>query len=291
MSSPALLLEDVSRAFGGRKVLDGISGTVKQGRIVGLLGRNGEGKTTLFKILLDLLAADAGRVEVLGRPADGTGRVRGLVGYVPERPAFDEFLSVEGVLDVRARFFAGWSATRARHLCKRLGLDLGARVAGASKGALAKLAWICAVAHAPKLLLLDEPTSGLDALVRDDLLGELVEELQHEGTTIVVSNHRMEELGGFLDEVWLLRDGRLASRKNVEELRGEACRLRARLKPGANVADLPSRPLRVDGPLVEFVAFEAAQADALAAFGGLEAVERTPLPLQDAFKLMLSEER
>ena len=90
----ALTFHQVVRTLGGRRVLDGASGAAEKGKVIGLLGRNGEGKTTLFKILLDLLAADSGEVEVLGLRPDGSGRVRQLTGYIPERPSFHSFITV-----------------------------------------------------------------------------------------------------------------------------------------------------------------------------------------------------
>ena len=190
----AIRLEGIRRSFGRKEVLRGVTATAEAGKVIGLLGRNGEGKSTLFKILLDLLEPDSGTLEVLGERPDGSGRLRRRIGYVPEKPAFHDFLSAGEVLEWRARFFPEWDAARANALMRRLKLDADTRVKGASKGQLAKLAWVCAAAHDPDLLLLDEPTSGLDALVREEVLGEFIEELHAGGKTILVANHRMEEL-------------------------------------------------------------------------------------------------
>ena len=103
--STAIRLEGVRRSFGRKEVLRGVSATAETGKVVGLLGRNGEGKSTLFKILLDQLEPDAGLVEVLGERPDGSGRLRRRIGYVPERPVFHDFLTAGEVLEWRARFF------------------------------------------------------------------------------------------------------------------------------------------------------------------------------------------
>jgi ABC-2 type transport system ATP-binding protein len=272
MSGPALVLEDVRRAFGGKAVLRGVTARAERGRVIGLLGRNGEGKTTLFKILLDLLAADSGRVEVLGLVPDGSAALRAKVGWIPERPQFHDFMTAADVLELRAKLFPRWSSERAAAAAKRLGLDLSVGIAGASKGTLGKLAWVCAVAHDPELLLLDEPTSGLDALVREELLESLVGELHDSGKTILVANHRMEELGGLLDEVWLLADGRIAAVHEVEALRSGARRLRGRLKTGG---------------IEECSALD--EAGVRAAAGRFEAFEEMPLPLKDTLALLLKE--
>ena len=271
MSGPALVLEDVRRAFAGKPVLRGVTARAERGRVIGLLGRNGEGKTTLFKILLDLLAADSGRVEVLGLVPDGGAAIRASVGWIPERPRFHEFMTAAEVLNLRAEFFPRWSRERAAAAARRLGLDLGVGIAGASKGTLGKLAWVCAVAHDPQLLLLDEPTSGLDALVREELLESLIGELHEGGKTILVANHRMEELGGLLDEVWVLSDGRIVAHE-MQALRSGARRLRGRLKTGG---------------IEECAVLD--EAAARAAAGRFEAFEETPLPLQDALAHLLKE--
>src|SRR5581483_236305 len=146
-----------------------------------------------------------------------------------------------------------------------------------------KLAWVCAAAHEPDLFFLDEPTSGLDTLVRDDLLDHLVRELQEEGKTIVVANHRMDELAGILDEVWVLADGRVAARHDVDRLRVEACRITGRAKNGhAPAVAWPVKPMRSEGPLVEWVVLEREAEERILGSGLLEASERASMPVQES---------
>lgn len=287
MSGLAFELKDVRRSFGRRDVLRGVNGRGGRGRVIGLLGRNGEGKSTLFRVMLDLLQADSGGVRVLDLPADGSGRIRAKVGWVPERPAFHDFMTAADVLAWRARLAPGFSGKRARETAARLSLDLAQRVAGASKGTLAKLAWVCATAHDPELLLLDEPTSGLDALVREQVLDGLVGELQKRGRTILVANHHMEELAGLLDEVWVLSGGVIRAVHDADDLRRGPRRLRGRLKPGADVEGLPVVALRTEGPIVEWAALD--ESSARAASKHLEAFEESPLPFAQTLALLLQE--
>jgi ABC-2 type transport system ATP-binding protein len=282
----AVHIEGVSRSFSGKPVLCGINATAEPGKVVGLLGRNGEGKTTLLRILLDILAAESGQVEVLGMRPDGSGAIRKRVGYVPERPAFHDFMSVAEVLDLRRRFFPHWNTDKAADLCLRLGLDPAAKVRSASKGALGKLAWVCAAAHEPELFLLDEPTSGLDALVRDDLLSNLIEELHGKGKTFIIANHRMEELSGLLDEIWVLSGGELAVHQ-AEALRTGAKRVTGRLKHGGFLpAGFKARKISQSGLLVELAAFDEDAVKAAAA-AGLEDVHVEPLAFEESLKVLL----
>lgn len=287
--SPAIVIEGLRRSFSGKEVLTGITARAETGRVVGLLGRNGEGKTTLLRVLLDLLAADEGRVEVCGMSPDGTGAVRAKVGYVPERPVFHDFLDVAGVLDLRRRFFPSWNGEKAASLCKRLGLEPGLRVREASKGTLGKLAWVCAAAHDPEVFLLDEPTSGLDALVRDDLLTSLVGELHDRGRTFLIANHRMEELSGLLDEVWVLSRGSVKAYDAACLKR--ARRVTGRLKPGAKVPAVAGcLGASEDGALRAWTVLDDESLAAIASAGILEGVESVPAPFEETLKFLLAVE-
>jgi ABC-2 type transport system ATP-binding protein len=281
-----IILNSVTRSFDGRRVLDGLTARADEGKVIGLLGRNGEGKTTLFRVLLDMLTPDAGRVEVLGARLDGSGAVRRRVGFVPERPAFHDFMTVGGVLALRAKLFDGWDAARAEALCRRLGLDPAARVAGASKGTLGKLAWVCAAAHNPSLYLLDEPTSGLDALVREEVLSGLVAELGEAGKTVLIASHRLDELSGLLDEIWVMAGGKIAGVYDAEKLRVEARRVTGRAGPGFRPPEgVPA--LSSDGPVGAWAALDSAARGRLIA-GGLEAADDEHLSMAETLKALLT---
>ena len=281
-----IILDSVTRSFDGRRVLDGLSARADEGKVIGLLGRNGEGKTTLFKVLLDLLAPDSGRAEILGLPIDGSGAVRGRVGYVPERPAFHDFMTVGQALTLRAKLFDRWDADRADALCRRLALSPDTRVAGASKGTLGKLAWVCAAAHDPSLYLLDEPTSGLDALVREEVLSGLVAELGEAGKTVLIASHRLDELSGLLDEIWVMADGKIAGVYDAEALRTQARRVTGR--PGAGFQTPEgTAALAASGPVGAWAALDAAARGRLVA-GGLEGADEEPLPMNETLKALLS---
>jgi len=216
MVDDPIVLEGVTKAFGKKSVLSGLSGRIAAGKMVGLLGRNGEGKTTLLRLMLDILIPDSGKISILGLSPDRTGQIRKLIGYIPERPSFHNFWSAEQVFSFRSRLFKTWDAGKAIELSRNLDLDPRTAIRTASKGTLAKIAWVCALAHRPKLLLLDEPTSGLDLVVRQSILRNLIGEMSEEGTTILVANHRMEELAGILDGLWILSAGKIQRTIDME---------------------------------------------------------------------------
>lgn len=279
-------MQDVRKRFGKKQVLKGITGSIAEGSVVGILGRNGEGKTTLFKILLDILAPDTGHVSVLGRSPDGSARIREVVGYIPEKPSFHDFMTMGEALRLREGFYPGWDRARAEQMARELELDLKTKVKGASKGTLAKAAWICATAHNPRVLLMDEPTSGLDLVIRDAVLKHFVREMAQEGKTIVVTSHHMEELFGVLREVWILADGRIQGRHLLEDLRNTAVRVSGRLKPG--VAPPPSvlEEQRL-GETVQWMVLDKQALYTIRSENMLENMQVEPLPLESAFRALL----
>ncbi len=238
--------------------------------------------------MLDLIAPDSGSVSALGLTPDGSGRLRGLIGYVPEKPSFHGFMTVEEVLAFRASFFPGWDKAKAAELCKTLELDTKAKAGDLSKGTTAKLAWICAAAHNPKLLLLDEPTSGLDYLVRDHILNGLISELAEGGRTIIISNHRMGEMGGLLDRVCVLKDGRISADHRADFIKTETYKVTFR-----GDAPLPEKHgvkiISRAGSVCELAVFGRDKLQELKNSEKISGAEISALDLDSAFKALLGE--
>jgi ABC-2 type transport system ATP-binding protein len=290
--NPAIVLKGINKTFGKSSVLKNISGEIQKGQTVGLLGRNGEGKTTLFRIMLDILTPDNGSVWINNHSTDGSGRIRLKIGYVPERPMFHDFMNVRQVLHFRSGIFPTWDIRKEKELSTRLRLDPETRISGASKGTIAKLAWVCATAHNPEVLLLDEPTSGLDPLIRDSVLSQMVRELAEEGKTIFVANHHMEELINVLDEVWVLSDGVIAKKYSVDRLREDAVRIIGRLKSSDSLVPHEFKIFEEhrSGDFVRWAVLDPETRMRIESLGLLEQMEMEPLSLEAAFKLLLMRE-
>ncbi len=235
--------EKLVRSFGSRPALRGIDLAIARGEMFALIGPDGAGKTTFFRIVAGLLAPTSGRVAREDVP----------FGMVPQRFSLYEDLTVDENLDLRARLYSVPPAEgqgRARDLLSRVGLErFGARLAGALSGGMKqKLALVAALLTRPALLLLDEPTTGVDPVSRREFW-QVLNALHHEGLTIVVSTPYMDEAEyasriGFLDEGRLVatgtRDEILAAypRPLVEiatDARGEA---RARLAAMPELDDI-----------------------------------------------------
>lgn len=286
----SIVLEHVKKSFGNHQVLKDINGTIAEGMTIGILGRNGEGKTTLFKILLDILAADEGKISVLNHAPDGSSHIRTIAGYVPERPAFHSFMNVDDVFKFRSRLFSNWDHALMHETARALDLDLKTAIKGASKGTLAKTAWICATAHHPKVLILDEPTSGLDPIVRDALLSQCVREQSIEGKTILVASHHLEEWLNLLDEIWVMSGGLIAGKYKLQDLRENAFRITGRLKNPTLPAGLAIVEEFRTGDVVQWLTIDPNTREQIQSLSILDQMDAQPLPLESTLKLLLQTE-
>ena len=192
----AVIVGGIRKRFDDTVALDEVSVTIESGELFGFIGPDGAGKTTLFRILVTLLLADAGRASVLGYDVRSSmWELRRRVGYMPGRFSLYPDLSVDENLQFFASVF-GASVAEQRSLIAPIYDQLAPfkdrRAAALSGGMKQKLALCCALVHRPEILFLDEPTTGVDAVSRREFW-ELLGELRASGLTIVVSTPYMDE--------------------------------------------------------------------------------------------------
>ena len=216
-----LELTDLRRRFGAVVALDGVSFSVAAGQMLGFVGPNGAGKTTLMRIVLGVLAPDAGEVRWRGEVVDLQTRSR--FGYMPEERGLYPKMRVREQLHYLARLHGrddGWSRSAADHWIERLGLQAraGDRVEELSLGNQQRVQLGAALVHEPELLILDEPFSSLDPVGVDVLSGVLGERAQA-GVPVVFSSHQLELVERVCDAVAIIKDGGLVAAGPVAELR------------------------------------------------------------------------
>ncbi|MCX5794734.1 MAG: ABC transporter ATP-binding protein [Elusimicrobia bacterium] len=205
------LRSHLGRTTRSRGIVD-LDWTVPEGESFGLLGLNGSGKTTTFKLALGLLRPTSGEVRILGRsPADAVALA--AVGFLPELPYFYPFLTPREALRLYGRLSGlheGELPDRISRTLRLVGLaEHGSRRMGEfSKGMVQRVGLAQAVLHDPQLIILDEPVSGLDPLAVKEFR-ELLAELRGRGKTLVVSSHSISELEKICDRVGILKEGRL----------------------------------------------------------------------------------
>ena len=232
-----LEVDGLVKRYGAVLALDGVSFAVEPGQVFGFVGRNGAGKTTTMRIVLGVLAADAGSVRWQGRPVDAD--VRRRIGYMPEERGLYPKMRVRDQLTYLAELHgAGRSAARAAsdHWVQRLGLTERARdrVETLSLGNQQRVQLAAALVHAPDVLVLDEPFSGLDP-VGVDVLAEALTERVREGVPVVFSSHQLELVERLCDSVGIISAGRMQAVGRVAELRAAGRARRVRLRADALV--------------------------------------------------------
>lgn len=254
MNTPVIELDDVTKSYGSRRGLSGVTLTVGEGEIFGYLGPNGAGKSTTIRLLLDLIRPTSGRIRVLGRdPRQAGTAARRDIGYLPGTLTIQGNWRVGSLLDHFADLRGGVSRDRIDGLCDRLGLDQDARIRALSKGNKQKVGIVQAFMHQPRLLIFDEPTSGLDPLLQHTFL-EMVREANDDGATVLMSSHVLTEVQEVAGRVGIVRDGRLIAVEQVEDLRAKALRQIRAVFPEAPAArdayqSLLTEP-RWDGPVL-----------------------------------------
>ena len=222
--SLAVRVAGLHHAYSERKALDGIDFGVLAGEAFGLLGPNGGGKTTLFRLLSTLLPVQTGKVTLSGLDvATKAQDVRQIIGVTFQSPSLDGKLTVWENLQHQAHLYGLYgvqSKARIRELMDRLGLsDRGKDLAGSLSGGLKRRVEVAkSLLHHPQILLLDEPSTGLDPGGRRDLWEYLTRLRQDEGTTILVTTHLMEEAER-CDRLGILNQGRMIALGTPDELR------------------------------------------------------------------------
>ena len=217
--TPAISAHGVVKSFGSTRALDGLDLVVPRGEAHGFLGPNGAGKTVTMRIVLGLLRADAGHVELLdGDPWRDAVDLHRRIAYVPGEVQLWPQLSGGEVIDLLGHLHGGIDPRRRDELIDRFDLDVRRRTHAYSKGNRQKVALVAALATDAELLLLDEPTSGLDPLM-ESVFQECVAELTAEGRTVLLSSHILAQVEQLCDRVTIIRKGRTVQTGTLDELR------------------------------------------------------------------------
>ena len=221
--SDFVVLNNVSKSFGGFRALDNVSFTIRQGEIFGYIGPNGAGKTTTMKILVGLLGGFKGQASIGGFDvAKERGAVYRLLGYLPQNVAFQEWRTVNHALTTFGKL-SGLSNSQVEASIPQI-LDLLGlpdvrykRISHLSGGMIQKVGLAQALLHDPKLLVLDEPLGGLDPLSRHQFK-DIVLKLKEKGTTILFSSHILSDVQDVADRVGIISRGRIKQIGTLNDL-------------------------------------------------------------------------
>ncbi len=221
----ALVLEDVRKSYGEREAVHGISLTVGEGEIFGLIGHNGAGKTTTLRMISTILRITSGRISVFGHDvAAEPEEVRRIISYLPEDAGAYKDLTGRAYLEFMASFFASGDEKEAM-VAEGIRLaDLGERIDSKvdtySKGMMRRLLIARAIMPRPKLAIMDEVTSGLDVINAYEIR-EVIRDIARSGVTVVMSSHNMFEVDMLCDRVGMIDRGNLILLGSPADLKEE----------------------------------------------------------------------
>lgn len=217
-AAPLIDVRGLHKAYGKVNALDGVDLTLEPGRIVGLLGQNGCGKTSLLKVLAGVLADHSGHVRIDGRELGP--ETKGLVSFLPDTSALPNGFSAAECVRMYARFFPDFDAAKAQRMLEHFELAPAMKLSHMSKGMREKAQVALAMSRRARVFLLDEPISGVDPAAREVILDGIVADLP-EDALVLISTHLIHDLEPVLDSAVMMRHGRVILTGDVDDLRAE----------------------------------------------------------------------
>lgn len=211
-------IKNLSKFYGRKAALDNLSLNIGKGKVIGILGPNGSGKTSLIKILTGILRQSQGEVLINGRkPGVYT---KSIVSYLPDRNFLYKWMDIEEAINFYEDFFDDFDRERAYDLLDFMDLDKDMKIKSLSKGMHEKLNLTLVLSRKAKLYILDEPIAGVDPVARDQILDAIIKNYDQEGA-MIIATHLVRDMESVFDDVAFLRDGSIELQGNAEELREE----------------------------------------------------------------------
>lgn len=211
-----LEIANLSKNFGAKHVLNDIGFTLKKGKVLGILGPNGQGKTTLLNIISGLFKPTLGNVRIKGM---SVGReTKEFVSYLQEKDYLFKWMKVNDALKFYKDFFDDFNENKALSLLKFMNIQTDAKLKALSKGMLEKVALSLTLSRDCNLYILDEPISGVDIISRDKIINAIIDNLDS-NASMIITTHYVGELEQLFDDVIFLGEGSIIESGDAEELR------------------------------------------------------------------------
>jgi ABC-2 type transport system ATP-binding protein len=204
------------KEFDNKQILKDINLKIPRGRIIGLLGKNGTGKSTLIKLINDLLTPTSGEILINGEKPGVKSKE--IISYLPERTYLDKEMTIKQVIKYFEEFYKNFDTQKAIKLLKDLNLDINTKISKMSKGMQEKLQLILVMSRKAELYVLDEPLGGVDPATRDYILDTILSNFS-EGASVIISTHLISDIERILDEVIFIDNGEIILTSSADELR------------------------------------------------------------------------
>ncbi len=208
--------KNLSKSFDNKKILKDINLIIPRGKIIGLLGKIGQGKTTLIKLINDLLTPTSGEILINGKHPGVESKK--IISYLPERTYLDKEMKVIDTVNYFNEFYDNFNIEKAKKLIKDLDLDINAKLSKMSKGMQEKLQLILVMSREADLYILDEPLGGVDPATRDYILDTILSNFK-DGSSVIISTHLISDIERILDEVIFIDKGKIILTGSADSLR------------------------------------------------------------------------
>jgi len=219
MSNMKLLeINNLNKSFDNKEILKDINLSIQHGKIIGLLGKNGVGKTTLIKILNDLLTPTSGEILIKGQKIGV--ETKKVISYLPERTYLNKQMKVSEVISYFEDFYDNFDSEKAKKLLKDLDLDINQKLAKMSKGMQEKVQLVLVMSRNADLYVLDEPLGGVDPATRDYILDTILSNF-NENASVIISTHLISDIEKILDEVIFIDKGQIVLQSDADKLRNK----------------------------------------------------------------------
>jgi len=291
--NPIVQMTGVYKRFGKIQALDGVDLSIYPGSIIGLLGANGAGKSTLLRHIIGLYLPDRGQCTAFGCDAGKLGPEQlARIGYVHQEGELLDWMKTGQLIRYVSTYYPSWNRGLEEKYIADFEVCTEARVGSLSPGQRQKLAILLAIGFEPELLILDEPAAALDPVMRANFLDLLLQIIQDENKTIIISSHILSDVEKVIDHVVIMKQGRILLDFGFDELRERFSRVRVSALSGELPRDLPFANVvqcrRSNGEAILTVKDCSAEQLEQQAEGLNCRIDIQTLPLEDIYKIVVS---